>query len=506
MVRFRNFSITTKLASINLLVSAVALLVACAAFASYDIITFRQTLTENLSAQARIIGSNCISALVFNDRHSAEATLGALKEVPHVLAAEVYTSDGRPFAGYRRDGAAQVIPLSKIRMTRNEAHWFVNKQLTEVYPIVFQNQLTGFVYIQRDLREINTRLERYAGIAALVLAVSLFAALLVSSILRRVVAERIIRVAETARIIRREQDFSVRATASDNNRDELASLIAAFNEMLEEIQKRDAALLTAQDELEMRVEERTAQLVAVNKELEAFSYSVSHDLRAPLRHVDGFSMILMDQYGQHLDATAQHYLKSIREGAKNMGQLVDDLLNFGRLGRQQLVLKPTDLNTLVKSVVRDLQPECENRQIEWRIGTLPGTECDPSLMKQVFVNLIANAVKYTRRREQAVIQIGQQLVENEPAIFVRDNGAGFDQRYVHKLFGVFQRLHRAEEFEGTGVGLAIVRRIVEKHGGRIWAEGEIDKGAAFFFTLGPSRQSSGNAETRQVKEVVYESQ
>jgi len=245
----------------------------------------------------------------------------------------------------------------------------------------------------------------------------------------------------------------------------------------------------AQDEIQSlnrELERGNAGLVAANQELESFSYSVSHDLRAPLRHMDGFSKLLHDEYGPALDPTAQHYLDMIQDGAKSMGELVDGLLNLGRIGRQELACKPTALNSLVKSVLRELQPDCQERQIDWRIGELSVVDCDPGLMKQVFANLLSNAVKYTRGRDPAVIEVGEISVDGGSVIFIRDNGAGFEQQYVHKLFGAFQRLHHADEFEGTGVGLATVQRIIRKHGGRIWAEGEVDKGATFSFVLGAS--------------------
>jgi light-regulated signal transduction histidine kinase (bacteriophytochrome) len=242
-------------------------------------------------------------------------------------------------------------------------------------------------------------------------------------------------------------------------------------------------------ELERRVVARTSQLDAANKELETFSSSVAHDLRAPLRHINGFAKILNDRYNTTLDATAQDYLKLIQDAAKHMGQLVDDLLKMGQIGRQELVCRPTDLNSLVARVVQDLQPECEGRQIDWRIGELPSVDCDPGLMRRVFANLLSNAVKYTRPREKAVIEVGQLTLEGAPAIFRRDNGAGFDQQYAHKLFAVFQRLHSAKEFEGTGLGLATVHRIVQKHGGRIWAQAEVDKGATFFLALAANQGS-----------------
>jgi PAS domain S-box-containing protein len=253
----------------------------------------------------------------------------------------------------------------------------------------------------------------------------------------------------------------------------------------------------AQDEIQTlnrEMERRNVDLVAANEELESFSYSVSHDLRAPLRHMYGFSKLLHQGYGPALDPTAQHYLQMIQDGAKSMGDLVDSLLNMGRIGRQELVRKPTDLNSLAKSVLRDLQPDCEERQIDWRIGQLPTVNCDPGLMKQVFANLLSNAVKYTRHRTPAIIEVGELSTEGRSVIFVRDNGAGFEQQYVHKLFGTFQRLHRADEFEGTGVGLATVQRIIRKHGGRIWAEGEVDKGASFFFVLAENSDIDARTE------------
>jgi PAS domain S-box-containing protein len=242
------------------------------------------------------------------------------------------------------------------------------------------------------------------------------------------------------------------------------------------------------DELELRVGERTAQLEAANKELEAFTYSVSHDLRAPLRHISGFSKLLSEEFGSTLPPDGQHHLQRIQDGARRMGLLVDDLLNLGRVGRQELRLQVTGLNSLVEEVVADLAPDCEGRKVEWKIGSLPFVECDPGLMKQVFQNLLSNALKYTRPRPLAIVEIGQRREDGNPVVFVRDNGVGFSMKYAHKLFGVFQRLHRAEDFEGTGVGLATVQRIIHKHGGRIWGEAELDKGAVFYFTLGASEK------------------
>jgi PAS domain S-box-containing protein len=240
------------------------------------------------------------------------------------------------------------------------------------------------------------------------------------------------------------------------------------------------------EDLEKRVAERTAELEAANKELESFSYSVSHDLRAPLRHIGGFSKMLVEEYGSTLDPGAQHYLDRIQAGTQKMGQLVDELLNLARVGRHALQRQLTDLNALVADVISILEPDAAGRQVSWEIADLPAIECDAVLTKQIFQNLLANALKFTRTRAPAVITIDcrQDAEEGPPVFTIRDNGVGFSMKYQDKLFGVFQRLHRPEDFEGTGIGLATVQRIVQKHGGRVWAEGETEKGAAFHFTLG----------------------
>jgi PAS domain S-box-containing protein len=237
------------------------------------------------------------------------------------------------------------------------------------------------------------------------------------------------------------------------------------------------------ENLELRVAARTAELTAANKELEAFSYSVSHDLRAPLRAIDGFSRILQEDYIAGLPEEARNYFQFIRDNAQQMGRLVDDLLTFSRLGRQPLRKQAVGCDELVRQCLDELRDEQAGRQIELTIGDLPIYEGDPALLKQVWLNLLANALKYTRRRAVARIEIGSYADQGETICYIKDNGAGFDMRYADKLFGVFQRLHRAEEYEGTGVGLAIVARIINRHGGRVWADAKIDQGATFFLTL-----------------------
>jgi PAS domain S-box-containing protein len=238
------------------------------------------------------------------------------------------------------------------------------------------------------------------------------------------------------------------------------------------------------EELDEHVRQRTTELEAVNQELEAFTYSVSHDLRAPLRHIDGFSKLLVEGHQAELSPDAQEYVATIRDSVLQMGRLIDDLLNLARVGRKQMAVQVTGPNSLVEEVRADLNRANPDRLIEWKVGTLPYIECDPALMKQVFANLLSNAVKFTRPRKPAVIEVGATSQDGRPVFFVRDNGVGFSMKYASKLFGVFQRLHRSEDFEGTGVGLATVQRIIHKHRGRVWGEAELNNGATFYFTLG----------------------
>lgn len=279
----------------------------------------------------------------------------------------------------------------------------------------------------------------------------------------------------------------------ETNRIKLGDRNTSLRESLEKLRMAHEEILELNRNLERRVTERTAQLEATNLELKSFTYSVSHDLRAPLRHIQGYTEMLKGAANDQLSEKAQRYLKVITTVSVEMGQLIDDLLAFSRMSHETLHEAPCNLNALAQNCIRDLEMETRDRSIVWKISRLPRVCGDASMLKQVFANLIGNAVKYSRLRASAEIEIGSSGIDAGHAIlFVRDNGAGFDMQYVHKLFGVFQRLHPADEFEGTGIGLATVQRIVARHGGRVWAEGVLDHGATIYFTLKLATDKSCN--------------
>jgi PAS domain S-box-containing protein len=264
-----------------------------------------------------------------------------------------------------------------------------------------------------------------------------------------------------------------------------------------EIVDLNVGLATRNVELATSVHELAASV----QELEAFTSSVAHDLRAPLRHIQAFSTTLTESLAPQTDPASQALLHQIVDTTHNMAKMVDDLLSLARLGRQELSPQVTGLNSLVQEVIKYLTPELKERQIDWQFGDLPFVDCDAGLIKQVFFNLLSNALKYTMPRKPAVIEIGCRIAESPPVFFVKDNGVGFNMKYADKLFGVFQRLHRREDFEGVGVGLASAQRIIHKHGGRIWAEAEVDKGATFFFTLSPRQVPETKLEQVLIEET-----
>jgi signal transduction histidine kinase len=480
MSDLRHSPISRKLTLMNILVSAVALIAACAAFLAYDQYTFRQSLVRNLSAEAQIVGSNSISALTFNDPASAEETLSAFRNLPHIITAVIFSADGQLFAQYARNsGERLAIPGDA---SGQATATFRQNEVIVRQPIFFQGKRLGYVYIRSDVTEAGQRLQQYGGIAILVLALSLLPALLLSAIFRRSVAQPIVELADTARLVSQDRNYSVRATPT-GRRDEIDVLIDTFNNMLAQIQQRDAALQAARAELERRVDDRTRELTAANRELEAFSYSVSHDLRGPLEVINGFSYILSAEHSPDLNPAARECVAQIESASRRMAELIDDLLNLSRVSTTSMHHERVDLSRIAREIADQLCRQEPSRRVEFTIHECEPIEGDSRLLRIAMENLLRNSWKYTSKHEQAHIEVGCESRLGRRVFYVRDDGAGFDPTYANRLFKPFQRLHSSTEFPGTGIGLATVQRIIVRHGGEIWAVGAVEQGATFHFAL-----------------------
>jgi signal transduction histidine kinase len=489
-VRFTAKSISAKVTWMNMLVSGAALLLAVTAFFAYDQLSFREGLVRALSAQAQIIASNSVSALVFNDPQAAEHTLEALKSSPNIEAAGVFRPNRTPFAEYLRAGGEMPLNMLVLSDSQKEVYQFRSTHLVLVEPINFQGQFLGFVYVRSDLRGIEGRLKRYALIAAAVLILSLLAASFASYVFRESVVTPIVALSQVAKDVSQKKNYSVRAAPS-KEQDEVALLVNAFNEMLSQIQARDTELQKAHDELERRVEDRTRALVVANRELEAFSYSVSHDLRGPVDAVNGFAYVLAREYSGKLDEKGKELVERIRASGRRMMQLIDDLLNLSRVTSGALQFGDVNLTEIVQNICKDLLRSAPERKVEFVIADVGIAQGDPRLLRVLLENLVRNAWKYTSQHATARIEFGVEMRRSGRATyFVRDDGVGFDARSADRLFQPFQRLHSSAEFPGNGIGLATVQRIVRRHGGEVWAESEEGKGATFYFYLGRQRRDS----------------
>ena len=466
-----------KLMRAILLTSSAVLLITCSFYFAYEFFTFRNTSIRQLSILGEIIATNSTAAMAFDSREDANEILTALKAEPHIVAAILYDKEGNPFSNYPLSAkTTTVLPKSDFE----ERYSFEDSYLVGFQPVIQGNNRLGTLYLKSDMGAMYERIRLYGVMAVIVTIISFLVAYFLSKSLQRSISKPILALAEISQAIAKRNDYSVRATKLGE--DEIGLLTDAFNQMLEQIHTQNQEIQLFNKNLELKIKERTYELEIANKELEAFSYSVSHDLRAPLRSIDGYSRILIEDYGDKIDDEGKRTLQIIVKNALKMGYLIDDLLAFSRLGKQNVTKILLDMNAIAQRVTEEMVTQ-NYKTSEVTIEPLLSTKGDSSMLRQVMTNLISNALKYSTKKEKPVITIGSYHENDYDIFYVKDNGAGFDMKYYDKLFGVFQRLHSPSEFEGTGVGLALVHRIITKHGGKVWAEGKVNEGATFYFSL-----------------------
>ena len=470
----RDLPFGRKLKGAILLVSLTAILSACVAFFTYQWVSIREVFSRHVEVMAEVVGDQSGAALEFKQAPQAEEILRTLKAEPQIVAAALYDREGRLFARYLRGNAS---PDAVPARPRGAGRVRDGRDLL-VFRSVRSDEPIGTILLRSDMSDAWKRMFSDVLTVFIVLTTATLVALWLSNPLGALLLRPVVRLAEAVDTVAKGQDYSVRVQGPGSG-DELGRLLARFNDMLAEIQARDVALGRARAELEVRVEERTRELEEANRELERFSYSVSHDLKAPLRSIDGYNRILLEEFGESFDPRARDFLDRSVAAAARMGRLIDDFLKLARLSRAEVRARPLDLTAMAGDVCAELKERDPGRDVVCEITPgLQGTG-DPALVRVVLENLMGNAWKFTSRNPRAKIEFGGQ----GPAFFVRDDGAGFDMAFKDKLFKPFERLHAGQDYAGTGIGLATVRRIVERHGGRVWAEGRPDDGATFFVTL-----------------------
>ena len=509
-------SVRLKLMAVTLASTLAALLFAVAAMVAYDLHLYHKSWLADLRTQASLLGRTTAVALAFDDPRVAQENLELLRHRPKIRAGAIYDARGRLFASFSH-AAQDDFP----RLPEPDSARVDGDQVVVFQRVANDREILGTVYVRAEY-ELYERLLGYLGIAVLVTALAVLFGYPFFRWLERAVSGPLLAIAGTAAEVSAMRNFSLRA--QKQTQDEIGLLAESFNTMLAEIERatgeleaRNAELgrevadrrraeeevLRLNAELERRVGERTAQLEYTNAELEAFCYSVSHDLRAPLRAIDGFSQALVDDFARDVPPEGQRYVGRIRAATLRMSQLIEDLLELSKVSRADLQRAPVDMGELARLVVADLRTREPQRQVDVAIWDGMQAHGDPRLLRVALENLIGNAWKFTSRAARPRIEVGALRDKDRAATyFVRDNGAGFDMAYADKLFGAFQRLHGASEFQGTGIGLATVQRIVHRHGGRVWADASPGKGAVFFFTLPsdiPAEAPGGAQPSTQAK-------
>lgn len=499
-MKLRDVSITVKITLLVIGVTFLALALNFAMTTFLDGREYRRELAKETGTAARIAAEYSVGSLAFGYKEETEAAIAKLSLLSGLNHSAVYDKAGDFFAGYSTPAAAGK-PPKKLPPPGRPSAVFTPDGLDVCEPMHYRGTRFGTLCLNVSTASLTERIATRAKLlAALVLGISLVAFFLASR-LQSLVSKPLLTLADAASTLAERQDYSLRTGIKQG--DEIGNLAESFDKMIESLEKRSgerdaamAALRRARDTLEEKVAERTAELRTANRELEAFTFSASHDLRAPLRRIDGFSSLLEEDYARGFDETGRKYLSRMRAGCRQMDEVINSLLKLSYINRQELTVRPVDLTAMAKAVAGQLSESEPGRRAEIIVAEGLAAAGDPGLLEEAVENLLNNAWKFTSKTELARIEFGETKAEKGgKAYFVKDNGAGFDMAYAGKLFQPFQRLHSASVFPGTGIGLSTVQRIIERHGGRIWAEGKEGEGAVFYFTLGAA--AAGDGEDNQ---------
>lgn len=528
--------IRSKLLLLKVFTSTLSLFLASVVIITYDYHTYRVQKQKEIKVQAEILATRMVASLEFDDPTAAQEYLNPLALNPEIAAAAVYTAQGNKFASYSRSGV-QVAP----KISEGIGNYNEGNELILFWPVLHDQRQVGSVYLHAITEPLINRVARYSGIAFIALLASLVITLPIAirihyAIANPVYARSLIEASmdpmvainpegeitdvneATTKVIGKSRhelvgtDFFKYFTEPDKARESYQQVFAhgfvtdypltiwgenarltpvLFNASVYKDERgrvlgvfAAARDVTAQKKAEKEIKERTLELQTSNKELEAFSYSVSHDLRTPLRGIDGFSQAVLEDYADKLDDLGKNYLQRIRNATQRMGQLIDDMLSLSNISRIEMRREEVNLSDLATEVLTELQSNEPDRKVQWNVEQSLTAEGDPQLLRMVLANLLGNAWKYTSKTERPTIKFGSKLDKSgKREFYVSDNGAGFDMAYADKLFGTFQRLHSIAEFPGSGVGLAIVHRVIQRHGGQVRGQGLLDRGATFYFSL-----------------------
>jgi signal transduction histidine kinase len=481
-MKFGDLPIRTKLLVLILLTSGTLLLITCAALVTYDWMTFRNTMARNISTMGQIIAVNSSAILIYDDKKVAEEILSGLRAEPDIEAGCLYDRTGRPYATYPTNLATSIIPARPdadgFRFTRTHAELFE--------PVMQGGKREGTLYIRSNLDSLVERLRVYGSFVLLIWIGAGAIALFVSNMLQHRIARPILELASTAKTVSDKRNFSLRADKKSN--DEVGQLTEAFNQMLVQIGERDAALQDAHQklhehaqDLEKRVAERTAQLRGTISELESFSYSISHDMRAPLRAMQGYAHLLLEEYANRLEPQGREYLQRIARTSSRLDVLIQDVLCYGRISRDEMELQPVSLQKIVEDVLQQYPALHEADIVIQR--PLPSVRAHEASLTQLISNLIDNAAKFVRPGEKPKIRIWTEKHEDRVRLFVEDHGIGIAEKDVNRIFDIFERVHDDKTYEGTGIGLSIVKKAAERMGGSVGLKSALNQGSVFWVEL-----------------------